>query len=178
MRQKTIGIALLVTVALLVMATGVVFANGIYQGMMPNYLENNGITDEGGNWGPRHGFGWGFDSNDEFPSMRTFMIEAVAKATGLSADEIENQIAAGERLFVIALEAGMTEEAYYDLKTSVRQEFFAAAVEEGRISQEQYQWMFERWGDDWQGRGFGGCRYQEGEYSPMYNQQQYRGRRW
>lgn len=180
-KQKTIGIALLVTAALLVIATGVVFASGLHQEMPPFYPENKENVGEDAYWGPMsmHGYGRHAEATGEFPPMRSAMVEAVAEATDLAVEEIETRIGDGEHLYTIALDAGMSEEAFIDLMTDVREGYFADAVDEGWMTEEQFNWMNDHMGGNWEDEDFGGCHRQNGESFPMYNEpQRGRGGRW
>lgn len=173
-KTKVLGIAVLVTVALLVVATGVVFAAGLTQGGQPFYPGD----EEGQYWGPMHGRrgGWSSDA----PPMHEDMVEAVADATDLSVDEIEARIAAGEHLFEIALDAGLDQEEYFDLMTETRKAYLAEAFEAGWISEERYQWMLERMEGDAYSPGYGGCHRYDGEGYLEVNRGpgMGRGRRW
>jgi hypothetical protein len=176
-KQKTIGMALLVTLALLVMTTGAVFAIGLTQGGPSWFAEDN---DDGNNeyWGPMHGRR-GTWASDE-PLMHDAMVQAVADVTGISVDEIEDRISEGERLFEIALDAGLDQVAFFDLMQETRESVLAEALESGLITEEQYQRMQNRTREDRYGRGFGGCHQLDGEGYPQDGRTPRRGfgRRW
>lgn len=157
-KQKAIGIAILVTAALLVITTGVVFAAGYAHGGQPFNQAERG-DDSGQYWGPMHGRGW---SSEERPMHET-MIGAVADATGLSEEEIEDRLASGEHLYDIALDAGMDETAFFELMTEAREAFFAEAVENGWLSEAHYEWMLEHMQGEEYGPGYGGCHGDETE---------------
>jgi hypothetical protein len=175
--QKTIGMAVLVTLALLVVTTGAVFAIEFTQGG-PTWSVENGDVDDGAYWGPMHGRRGGWSSDE--PVMHDAMIQVVADATGLSIDEIEARIGEGERLFEIALAAGLDQGAFFELMQSTRESVLAEALESGEISDEQFQWMQNRRSEDRYGRGFGGCHRLEGEGYPQDGRTPRRGsgRRW
>ena len=178
-KQKTIGFAILLTAALLVVATGVVFAAGLNYGG-PLFSAEGGDDDYGQYWGPMHGRGGGWSSEETNPPMHESMVQAVAENTDLTVEEINARITGGERLIEIALDAGMAEEEFFALMQEVREAFWNEAFEAGLISEERYQWMLERKAGDQYGPGFGGCyRFDEGE-TPVGGQGQRRagGRRW
>ncbi len=158
--QKRMGIAVIVTLALLLITTGVVFAVGLTQAGPPWLAESE---DNGDYWRPMHGRRGRWSSDAPFQPMHEVMVEAVAEATGLTIDVINARLAAGERLFGIVLDAGMTEADFIDLMAETRAAFLAEAVEAGWITQEQYQRMLERKENNSYRRGFGGCHWFDGE---------------
>lgn len=168
-KNKVLGIGMLVTAALLVISTGVVFASGLYQGSPPFDSENNEDSADAPYWEPMHGRGWRRDSEDEYPQMRSAMIEALSGVTDYTIEEIEQRLNNGDRLFTIAQDAGLDEQAFFDLMSEVRESYFATALEEGRITEEQYQWRLEHMQREWDEDGFEGCpHFNEGR--PGFNQ--------
>ena len=161
-KQKIFGIAVLVVVAMLVVATGVVFAVGLTQAGPPYSVEDEG-DDYGPYWGPMHGRRGGWSSETPFPPMHEDMVQAVADATGLTVEEINARVAEGERLFTIALDAGLEEEDFFEVMAETREAYLEEAFENGWISEEQYQWMLERGSDSSFGPGYGGCHRFEGD---------------
>ena len=176
-KQKTIGMALLVTLALLVMTTGAVFALGLTQGG-PSWSAEDNFDGNNEYWGPMHGRR-GTRAFDE-PLMHDTMVQALADVSGLSVDEIEDRISEGERLFEIAMDAGLDQAAFFDLMQETRESVLAEALESGLITEEQYQQMQNRTREDRYGRGFGGCHQFEGEGYPQDGRSPRRGsgRRW
>ena len=176
-KQKTIGMALLVTLALLVMTTGAVFAIGLTQGG-PSWSAEDNNDDYGEYWGPMHGRR-GTWASDE-PLMHDAMVQALADVTGLSVDEIEDRISQGDRLFEIALDAGLDQATFFELMQETRDLVLAEALESGLITEEQYQRMQNRTQEDRYGRGFGGCHQFEGNGYPQDGRTPRRGsgRRW
>jgi hypothetical protein len=112
--------------------------------------------------------------------MHDAMVQAVADVTGISVDEIEDRISEGERLFEIALDAGLDQVAFFDLMQETRESVLAEALESGLITEEQYQRMQNRTREDRYGRGFGGCHQLDGEGYPQDGRTPRRGfgRRW
>lgn len=159
-KQKTIGMAVLVTLALLVVTTGAVFAIGLTQGGPPWSAADEDV-DYDEYWGPMHGRR-GTWSPDE-PLMHDAMVQAVADVTGLSVDEIELRVSEGERLYEIALDAGMDQGVFFDLMQETRESVLAEALDAGLITAEQYQRRQDRTQEDRYGRGFGGCYQLNGE---------------
>jgi len=153
-KQKRLGVVVIVVLALLVLSAGVVSAVELVQGGPPWLVQSE---DNGEYWGPMHGRRGRWSSEERFPPMHDLMVVAVAEATGLTTDEIEVRLVAGERMISIALDEGLTETAFFDLMAETRAAFLAEAVEAGWITQEQYQRMLERMQGKPFGRGFGSC---------------------
>lgn len=175
-KQKTISIAVFATIALLVITTGAVFAAGLTQGG-PSWFAENEADDYSEYWGPMHGRGGRWSSGAPLPPMHEAMVQAVADATGLSVNEIEERIIGGERLFRIALDAGVDEADYFDLVAEVRETFLSEALAEGWITEEHYQWMQERFDSDEFRPGYGGCHRYEAEGFFPQDRSPGRGRR-
>lgn len=132
-KQKILGVVVIIVLALLVLSAGVVSAVELVQGGPPWLAESE---DNGEYFGPMHGRRGRWSSEEPFPPMHDLMVEAVAEVTGLTTDEIEVRLAAGERMISIALDAGLTETAYFDLMNETRAAFLAEAVEAGWITQD------------------------------------------
>lgn len=174
-KQKILRNALVVVIAVLVLTTGVVFASSLNYGG-PNFSADDETPGDGGYFGPMQGRGGRWSSEAPFQPMHEAMVQAVADATGLSVEAIEGRITEGDRLFTIAVEAGLSEEEYFSMMREVREAFLAEAVASGLMSQERYQWMLEHMDGDPKGPESGGCyRYGE-EESPMYGGGLRRGR--
>ena len=176
-KEKRLGVVVIVVLALLVLSAGVVSAVGLVQVGPPWLAESD---DNGEYWGPMHGRRGCWSSEESFPPMHDFMVAAVAEATGLTLDEVEARLAAGERMISIALDEGLTEAIYFNLMAETRAAFLAEAVEAGWITQEQYQRMLERKQGASIERGFGGChRYDsDGESTGGRGPGRGHGRRW
>jgi len=183
-KQNIFWIAIFAAAALLVVSTGVVFAGSLMHGRSPFDPETEGFQppfDHDDSWGPMHGRGPGrgqFGMGN--PAMMDEMIDVVAEQTGLTVEEIESRLADGEHLFNIASDAGLDEDAFFDLMSEVRKDYFEEAVENGWMTEEHYQWMIERL----DGAEFGStegfpCHPGAGNLSPMFNgTQRGSGRRW
>lgn len=183
-KQNIFWIAIFAAAALLVVSTGVVFANSLMHGRTPFDPEPEGFqppfnSDDG--WGPMHGRG---PRRGQFgmgnPEMMDEMIAIVSEQTDLTVEEIESRLAEGEHLFNIATDAGLEEEAFFDLMLEVRKEYLEQAFEDGLVSEEQYQWMIDRMGDP-SGRNSDGfpCHQGPGDFSPMFDgSPRGSGRRW
>jgi hypothetical protein len=178
-KQKIVSIAILVTIALLVISTGVVFAIGLNHGGQPFYGEDTEDND-GAYWGPMHGHRGGWSSGEAIPPMHDAMVQSLVDETGLSISAIEARLAQGEHLIEIAQDAGMADEDFFDLMTETRETFLAEAFESGVISEEHYQWMHEHMEGDAYEPGYGGCHRfdDEGNTEGVRGPGMGRGRRW
>lgn len=179
--KKIIVIALFLAAAVLTATTGVVFARGIQHGLPPFGSDNESDRAEYGFWGPMHGIGWRWDENGDAPPMRAAMIEALVEETELSEGEILSRHKDGETLHDIALDAGLTEEAYFDLMNSVREEMFSEDGSTWRIGHPRYQ-QFEGSLEETESEGFiPPCHGWDGAGAPGYgnpNSPRGRGRDW
>jgi hypothetical protein len=70
--------------------------------------------------------------------------DAVAKLLGMTQDQIYAERAAGKTLSDIAKEKGITDQQLIDAMLASRQEAIEQAVKDGRITQEQADWMIAR----------------------------------
>jgi hypothetical protein len=73
--------------------------------------------------------------------MHEYMHDALSEALGLTRDEFEAQLAAGETPWTIAEAQGLTADEFTALMTEARAEALAAAVADDAITQEQADWM-------------------------------------
>ena len=108
--------------------------------------------------GPGHGhMSGGYDHagmmgfHGEHVEMHESMLNALAEQTDLSVDEIEARHAAGETLWDIALEAGLSENEIQELMFSAREAALEEALAKGWISAEHVEWMNEHMGQMWAG---------------------------
>ena len=141
--KKTVLIIALVVLALGVYGVGAAFAQG-------------GQPPVGGGYGPMMQDGTGY--------LHTYMVEAFAAKVGLTTDEVNTRIAAGESMYDIAIAEGVAVADFPALMTEVRTAAVDAAVKDGVITQEQADWMKSR------GFGRGGMMYGAGYDGtcPMY----------
>jgi hypothetical protein len=76
--------------------------------------------------------------------MYDLMIEAFADALGMTADEIEAQLLAGETIYQIAVYAGYDVDTFPTLMQEVHAAVVDKALAEGLITEEQAEWMKEK----------------------------------
>ncbi len=120
---------------------------------------------------PRYGYGpmWGW-GRDSYGPILLYVIQAFAEKTGLSVDQVNAQLAAGKPLAQIALEQGIGPDNLPTFLLEVYKLGLDKAVAAGVITQEQADWMYQRW----QGWGFGPGRCPQCGYGPGPG----RGRGW
>lgn len=137
--KKTILIAGLVLMALVVLGVGVAFA----QGPAP-YAGNGPMVQNGGGW------------------MHDYVEQALAAKLGLTEEQVEAELVAGKPMYQIALDNGIQQEALTDFMNGVHQDAFAAAVKDGVVTQEQADWMLQRM-QSRGGYGPGNCPMHNGQ---------------
>jgi hypothetical protein len=159
--KKTILIVALVVLALGALGVGVAFAQG-------------GQPPAGSLVGPMMQNGGGY--------LHTYMVAAVADKLGLTVDEVNTRIAAGETMYDIAIAEGITAEDFPTFMTDVRAAALDAAVKDGVITQEQADWMKSRGfgrGGMMGGQGFTGtCPMYGSGQSSQFGPGMMRGWRW
>jgi hypothetical protein len=147
--KKTILIVALVVLALGVFGVGAVLAQGSVQ--------------------PYNGRG-SMMQNGVSP-LHTYMVTALAGKLGLSVDDINTRLAAGETMYDIALADGVKADDFPALMVEVRTKSLNAAVKAGAITQEQADWMksrgFSQGGMmNGYGNGTGSCPMGGGSFGP------------
>jgi hypothetical protein len=133
--KKTILIVALVVLALGALGVGVAFA----QGQQTPFAFQGPMMQNGGGY------------------LHTYMVAAFAGKLGLTVDDVNARLAAGETMYDIAIAEGTAAEDFPALMTEVRTSALDAAVADGVITQEQADWM--------KSRGFGHGGMMNGGYS-------------
>jgi len=136
--KKTLLIVALLTLALSVIGVGVAFAQG---GQPP----------------VGQGYGW----------MHDYVEQALAAKLGLTEKQVEDQFAAGNPMYQIALDNGIKQEDLANFMSEVHKDAFAKAVKDGVITQERADWMLQRMQTMYQnGYGPGNCPMHNGQGAP------------
>jgi Spy/CpxP family protein refolding chaperone len=97
-------------------------------------------------WGDR-GFGpgmmgrWG---EGGYGPMHEYMEDAFAEALGISHDDLEAKLDAGETMWSIAQAQGLSDEEISQLMIDARTKALEKAVADGVLTQEQADWMTQR----------------------------------
>lgn len=98
----------------------------------------------------------GWQSEDGYGPMHEVMQDAIAEALGITHEELEERLAAGDTAWTIAQEKGLTQEEFVQLMTDARSAALNQLVDDGVLTQEQADWMLSRMGNGLQnGNGFG-----------------------
>jgi hypothetical protein len=106
-----------------------------------------------GRMGGREGYGGmrsGLSDGETGPYHEA-MLETFADELGLTVEQIQNRLEAGETMWQIAESIGISAEEFGDIMQQARTKKLEQAVEEGTLTQEQADAM----GSRMQGRGFG-----------------------
>ena len=105
----------------------------------------------------------------EYGPLHDYMFNAFAQALGITPEELETRRQAGDTLWVIAQEKGLTAEQFQEVMTTARTNAANQAVADGVITQEQADFMLQRMGrmmGNGAGPGFGagngGCPHNRG----------------
>ena len=144
-------------------------AGGYGPGMM-----DGGWTDGGrggrGMMGGGYGMMGGYDDDGEgYGPMHDYMLQGFAGAFGLTVEELQAKLDAGETMYSIAEAQGMTLEQFRELMIQVRTDALNQMVAEGVITQAQADWMLDHMSQMWQGGygpGSGGCPMGGGSFGP------------
>jgi hypothetical protein len=104
-----------------------------------------------------------FSTDGEYGLMHETMIAVFAEALGLTPAELESRLDAGETMWQIATDQGLSSEEFTALMLDVRTNALDQAVADSLITQEQADWMLSRWnnmhsGSSGVGVGTGPCQ--------------------
>jgi hypothetical protein len=164
-----IGIAVTVFAVAALSIAGFAYA----QTTTPRYPGNMGGAGmmQGGGMGSYAPGMMGRWDGEAYGPLHTQMVGAFAEALGLTPEELEAKLAAGETMYTIAQAQGLSDEEFTTLMVEARSKALAQAVTDGAITQEQAEWMNQRMQQmQGYGNGIGGC--------PMQNGGRGRGGRW
>lgn len=128
-----------------------------YSGKRGYGMMGQGQGMMGGRWN-RSAEGSG--STGTYGPMHEYMIAALAQAFNLTPEELEARHAAGETMWNIATDQGLTQEQFTETMIQARTTALSQAVAEGVITQEQADWMLSRMnrmGGTGVGPGSAGC---------------------
>jgi len=105
----------------------------------------------------RGGMMGGYRSDGQHGPMHEYMEKAMAKALGISEDDLEAALASGKTMWQVAEEKGLTLEQFQKVMLDARQEAFKQMVADGVITQAQADWMLSRMQNMGGRGGQGGC---------------------
>lgn len=116
----------------------------------PTYPFGWGMMGRWGGFGPGMMGGWG----GAYGPMHSYMVNAFAEALGISPEELQEQLNAGETMWSIAQAKGLSAEEFADLMIEARTKALDQAVADGVITQAQAEWMIQHM-QQVQAAGFG-----------------------
>jgi len=159
--KKTIGTIAIFTILLVVLGTAsVVFAHGNFP---QNFnatpapygtdMMDSGYGMMGGDYGNMMSGSYGMMGIGEEGPMHQAMVDAIAEALGLPADEIEVRHDAGESMWDIAASQGLSEDQIHDLMLTTHNTALQNAVEQGLLTDAQAEWMDAHMESTWDGQG-------------------------
>ncbi len=133
--KRNIVLALVAALTISLVAAGAAFAQG---------------------YGPG-GNGLNIDANVNMEvALSDYMPTAMAEVFGLSVDQVNAQLAAGDTLYTIALAQGYTADQLPALMTSVREKAIALATAAGAVSADQGSFLLgNQYGGNARGNGIG-----------------------
>ena len=86
--------------------------------------------------------------------LHTYMVAAFAEAFDMTPEALQAELDAGKRMYDIAVTEGYTADQFTELMITTRATALEQAVAAGTITQEQADWMLQRW-DTRQANGYG-----------------------
>lgn len=160
MKKILIVIAVLVVVAAALGVAGYAYAQtAAPDGTCPAFAAG-GCT---GAYGPgargqgmmgRGGMMGGRGTAGSYGPMHEYMLQGFAEAFGLTTEDLQAKLDAGETMYAIAEAQGKTVEDFQALMVDIRSKAVEQAVAAGTLTQEQADWMAQRWAQ-MQANGFG-----------------------
>ncbi len=94
---------------------------------------------------------WG--GSNAYGPMHDVMVKALADKIGLTTDEVQKRLDNGESLWQIAQSKGLSDQDIRQLMLDTHDATLAQAVTDGRITQEQADWMDQHMEQMWQSGG-------------------------
>lgn len=132
MKKTILIVSILVVLSALTVGIVLAQSDGPDRPYFPGYFGPHGGMMGGG----YHGHGEGY--------MHEYMHTAFADALGISEEEFEARMEAGESMYDIALSLGFDEDEIAEIHDQAMQAAFDLAESDGFIDEEHYEWMLER----------------------------------
>lgn len=153
--KKTILIAVILVAALSLGAVGYAFAQSQYPQGADATCPYGGTGMMGGGYGRGmmgNGAGRGMmgaqgacgAANGGQGLLQGYVLSGFASAFGMTTEDLQARLDAGDTMWVVAQEKGYTTETFTELMTQVRSDAFAQGVADGVITQAQADWMQQR----------------------------------
>lgn len=139
-----------IVVAVLVVAAGIFLTVNIVQAQTPT---------------PEYPFGPGWGMRGERIAagggiMHDAMVASFAEKLGMTAEELQARLDDGDTMWQVAEEKDMTLEEFRTAMTEARVKAIDQAVADGKLTEEQGEWMKNNGGHMFGGRG--GCGFGQG----------------
>jgi uncharacterized protein YidB (DUF937 family) len=153
--MKKLIISIVIVALVAVTLVGAAFAQSNNPPAQPNSGYGYGMGRMGGRGAGMGRAGSGL-AGTQSGYLHDEMVAAFAEKLGLTVDELNSRLAKGETLSQIASSKGLTYDEFRTLWSEARSEALDQAVSEGKLTQEQADWMKSRGGGMMGGYGRGG----------------------
>ncbi len=100
---------------------------------------------------------FGMRSASGFGPMHEYMEKALAKAMGVTEEELEAAFSEGKTMWQFAEEKGLSAEEFQTVMVEARKTAISEMVTAGVITQAQAEWMLNRMENRLEQGGFGNC---------------------
>jgi hypothetical protein len=146
MKKFAIGFVVIATLVVALMSTSYVFAqgNGPASPQAPGTGGGYGVNGAGISRGTGPGYAAGGAVMAGDGILHDAMVAVYAQELGISVDEINARLEAGETISAIAYGEGMTTEEFSAMMSAARSQALDQAVAAGTLTQEQADWMKSR----------------------------------
>lgn len=136
--MKKLGLFLTITSLVIMSLSAVVFNQAYAQTPTPNPTDG---------FGPRSG--WGHGKPGGFQGvLHDYSVKALAEALGITAEDLQTRLTAGEKMFDIAKSKGWTLQDFQSKMPDIMSKALDLAVADGKITKEQADLMRQRQ-QDW-----------------------------
>jgi hypothetical protein len=143
MKKLMIGLLIVGVVAAALGTAGYVYAQSVTPpapfGRGNGFGMGNGMGGGRGMMRNAAGNGQGFTPGEG--PMHDEMVAAMAEKLGMSAEELDARIDKGETMVQVATSKGFTADEFFSMMSEARAQAVDQAVKDGKITQEQADWM-------------------------------------
>ena len=96
--------------------------------------------------------------NGQYGPMHTYMVDAIAEKLGLTSEDVQSRLAAGETMWQIASSTGLSDDQVRTVLGEAHDLALDKAVEAGLLTQEQADWMDQHMEQMWTNDGGMPCQ--------------------
>jgi uncharacterized protein (DUF433 family) len=96
--------------------------------------------------------------NGQYGPMHTYMVDAIAEKLGLTSEDVQSRLAAGETMWQIASSTGLSDDQVRTALEEAHDSALDKAVEAGLLTQEQADWMDQHMEQMWTTNGGMPCQ--------------------